>query len=233
MKTAKKTAKPAKKTAKKATPKSTRRPITVDTKSVIAEVLKVKHDLTVLFGDRPELTPAQRHRLLGSGIRRYGFIDKTFDVSETNMQYAPGTFDRQRMHRLIENIENVRNIRVAVMQVLDACDDHLLQDGDDAFRIALIYYNTVRDLARHGDSGAREVFNILRPFFARSRSTNADLPPTKKQALKDAKAILDGRKDGKILIEGTGRRTSKGERVIVDETGRMREGVKVVAEESE
>ena len=177
------------------------------------------------FGPRPDLTAAQRKRLQGSGIRRYGFIDKVLDISETNMQFAPGTFNRGRLNVFVGNIEALRNIRIVVKQLLDAVDDYLLTFSDEAYRISLMYYNTVRDLARHGDNGAREVFNTLRPFFS-SRRMPVDAEPTDKEIVRDVKALLRGTKEGKVEVvsdRAAARLAARsGQRVLVDETAPTR-----------
>lgn len=214
----------AKNTAKGAA-KDARRPLGTAVLEMIETLSLMETDLTGVFGPRPELTAAQRRRLLGSGTRRYGFIDKTFDITETNMQYAPGTFDRGNFKSWLEAIEALRNLRVAALQLLDDIDDRLIQSGDNAFRMALIYYNTVRDLARHGDDGAREVFNALRPFFANRASRRAaggeeGAEPTKKRLERDVKAVLDGRRDGIVAVAGQRARTAPRALAAEDETAK-------------
>jgi len=169
---------------------------------------------------------------MGSGIRRYGFLDKVLDVSESNMQFAPGTFDRATLHKLVEAIENLRNIRLAVVQLLEAVDDHLIQAGNDAYRLALLYYNTVRDAARLGDVGVRTVFDALRPFFAnRGRTRAAEEAPTQRQAIRDAKAIIRGEKDGEVLIKGKRRAVTAKELEVFDDTDKPHGGMKITERE--
>ena len=128
--------------------------------------------------------------------------------------------------------EELRNILVACDQLRTIIDDHLLQSGDRAFRLALMYYNTVRDLARAGDPGARDVFNTLSLFFKRGSTGRAGEEPTEREVLRDAKALIRGSREGEIVIKSkspAAAATAK-ERVLLDETvstsKRNRGGVK-------
>ena len=228
----KKTTKPVKKTARLQRPKDKDVPKTGPNNWLVETIEQKVKELAEKFGPRPSLTAAQRRRLQGSGIKRYGFIDKTFDVAETILRFAPGTFNRSVLQRHILNIEQLRNIRNAVLQLLDAVDDYLLTEGDNSYRAALIFYNTVRDLARHGDNGASEIFDILRPFFARAgRAVSLEESPTEKQVLRDAKAVLRGTKDGEVVIKGKHRATPPKELEVIDETDKPHGGAKVMERE--
>ena len=212
--------------------KNIRRPLSSEGKQIIANVDHQQALLVQFFGTRPVLSPAQRKRLFGSGIRRYGFLDKTMDISESNMQYAPSTFNRDALKNRVELIENLRNIRIAVTQLLEAVDDRLLQAGDDGYRIALVYYNAVQSQARLGDVGARMVFETLRPFFARGRRSDViDDSPTQKQIVRDTKAVLRGSKEGEVLVKGSRRASTRKELEVMDETGKPRGGIKMMEKE--
>ena len=228
----KKTTAPVKKTAKKSVKKAADRNMAPDVVGIINMLGAIPGALERVFGTQPSLTPAQRRRLQGAGIRRYGFISKTLEISESKMQYSPRTFDRDALRRMVTAIDGLRSIIVTARQVIDIAEDYLFQESDDAFRAALIYYNTVRDLARHGDVGAKEVFAVLAPFFARRARTRAEEDvPTQKQAIRDAKAIIRGGKDGEVLIKGKRRAVVRKELEVLDETGRPRGGVKITERE--
>ena len=196
---------------------SARRPLEENVLQIISELTGLTDNVKEIFGDHP-LTPLDRRRLNSSGIRNYGFLDKTYDLTETNMQYAPGNFDRNKMGRSIQDIEALRNILVEVRKLEDAVSDALLVNGDKALRFALIYYNTVRDLSRHGDRGATEVFDLLRPFFKRRRTKTGE--PTEHEVERDVRALLHGKKDGKIVIENERPHLSGGKRILIDETNK-------------
>jgi len=173
------------------------------------------------------LTHAERLRLMGSGVRRYGFIDKTSDIAEDNLQFAPPFFDLQALKDLLRVIEVLRNISVTLNQMLRINGDVLLTVSDDAFQMALAYYNTVREASRRRQPGAQAVFAVLREFFQRRRREAAE--PTIPEVEHDVHALLHGRKDGRIIIEHEKPHTEGGKHVVVDETGKrtVKEQVKI------
>ena len=162
------------------------------------------------------LTHAEQMRLQGSGVRCYGFIDKTSDVAAANPEFAPAFFSSAKLKTKVREIEIVRNISGALQQMLRISDDVLLLLSDEAFQMALAYYNTVREASRRRQPGATAIFRQLQLFFRRGRRTDEE--PTEPEVERDVKALLHGRKDGKIMIENEKPHTEGGKHVVVDET---------------
>jgi len=163
-----------------------------------------------------DLTTIERLRKIGTGIRNYGFLDKTSDVANDNMQFAPRMFSATELKELIRQIEELRNIILAANQFSRSMNDQLLITGDKAFQMALMYYVSVRDLARRGVPGAQAAFRTLQPFFRRPR--NEVHEPTEPEVERDVKALLKGKKDGKIVIENEKPHLVGGKHIVVDET---------------
>jgi hypothetical protein len=223
----KKTKAPSKATAKKA-------PKMPPSMTPIQDALnKLLRDIQNQFGDVTLTTP-ERKRMMGTGVRRYGFIEKTFDVSRDHLRLGAGVFDHDRLAQLIEEIETLRNIAIAINRLATAVNDNILDAGDEAYRLALSYYGIVRELARRGDTEAIAVFQTLRFFFQsmrRGRASGAE--PTKKELMRDAAALLDGRKEGEVVIASeSAAPIKKGARIVKDTaTRRGTRAVKAVVEE--
>jgi len=176
------------------------------------------------------LTPSERRRLLGSGVRRYGFIDKVSDVAAVNPEFAPAFFSSADLKEKLREIEILRNISVAIQQMLRINDDVMLQVSDEAFQIALGYYNTVREASRRRQPGALAIFRLLQSFFRRGRRPNDE--PTEEEVETDVKALLHGKKDGKIVVENERPQTSGGTHIVVDQTHKTKSSIKATEEES-
>jgi hypothetical protein len=161
------------------------------------------------------MTDAERRRLLGSGVRRWGFITKTFEVASDNPEFVPLFLDMENFGDLIAEINETRNITITLEQMLRIYTDILLIAGDDAYKLALMYYNSVRDAARRGVPGAQAIFRALQLFFRRGLRT--DEQPTEAQTMRDVKAVLHGKKDGKIVIEGQAAHKTAAEKTVVDD----------------
>jgi len=162
------------------------------------------------------LSTVERKRKRGSGIKRYGFLDKVSDVASDNMQFAPQMFSDTALKNILRRIEELRNILLAINQFGRTINDLLLIAGDEAFQLALIYYNSVRELARRRVPGAEQTFRILQPFFRHGR--RPDEEPTEEEVETDVRALLHGKKDGKIVIEHEKPHLVGGKHVVIDET---------------
>jgi len=175
-----------------------------------------------------ELNTADRMRLNGSGVRRYGFIEKTADISGEFPQFWPafggGT---EELTVMVREIEVLRNLLVWFRWGARVAQDLLLLTGDEAFRLAGSYYTAARDGARRRNPEAQQVFHMLQLFWNRRRRTSDE--PTEQELERDFRALLRGTKDGEIIVKNESDSIVKGEKVIIDNTQRKpRGGVKVV-----
>jgi len=170
------------------------------------------------FAPNSSLSDAERRRMLGSGVRRYGFIDKVSDIAQDNLEFVPPYMDLEALKKLLRDIEDLRNISVTLRQLSRINSDLFLIISDEAFRLALMYYNSVRDASRRRVPGAEAIFQMLQLFFKRPRrDTEA---PTEMELKHDVNALLHGKKDGKIVIENETPHVHGGKHVVIDETHR-------------
>jgi hypothetical protein len=144
------------------------------------------------------LTGNARMRLFGSGVKRYGFVKRTMETANANAEFAPPYLDLNTFCHLTRQLEEVRNIDVALQILVRANADLLLLLGDEMYRFALMYYNSVKDASERRVAGAREVFLTLRPFFDQKRRDKTE--PTQHKVERDVRALLKGTKDGEIVV---------------------------------
>jgi hypothetical protein len=110
-----------------------------DMESILGEILNYVH---------ASMDTTRRLRMNGIGIRRYGFTDKTSDVAQVNLRFAPGTFNNEDLKKFIRYIEVLRNLSSLLSQIQRSINDELLIAGDESYGLALLYYNTLREQAR-------------------------------------------------------------------------------------
>jgi len=163
------------------------------------------------------LRPRDRRRRVGAGTRIYGFIDKVSDLVVAWPQFAT-LLNAPSLKNCLRNIEDCRTIISTLGGLERSVRDSMMTYSDEAFAMALIFYNSVRELSRRGDPDAREVFNMLRPFFRKRRSATGEQEPTEPEVERDVRALLHGTKEGKVVIENEKPRMTKGKRIVVDET---------------
>jgi hypothetical protein len=166
------------------------------------------------------LTLAERRRMRGSGVSRYGFIDKVSDSAVAYPQFWPDYVNNdgdESLKTLIREIEVLRNLLVFFESGAREMQDLLLIKGDAAFRRAGTYYMTVRDAARRQVPDAEALFHLLKSFWHKRRSTTS-AEPTQKQALRDFKAMQRGTREGSMYFENESDTFTKGKRTCIDNT---------------
>ena len=169
----------------------------------------VEHSPTTGLSDRERLA------LFGSGVRRYGFIDKVSDLAGVNSAFIPPFMRLEDLKNLIRQIEQLRDISSLLQQMLRINTDNLLMTGDEAYRLALMYYSSVKDAARRRVPGADALFRVLELFFRRQHNPAEE--PTESELERDMRALLHGHKDGRIVIENERPVVSRGKRIVSDD----------------
>jgi len=186
----------------------------------IQEAETLRDELISWLASGEELSTAERRRLQGSGVRRLGFIVKVHEMMTVNPELTPDFLDRERFGGTATMLLQVRNLTTILQQAARLSNDVLLVLGNEAYRMALIYYGAVREAANRRVPGARELFRILQAFFRRGH--RADEEPTEHEVERDLRALLHGKKDGKIVVENERPHLEGGKHVVVDETHKAR-----------
>ena len=181
------------------------------------------------------LDTTDRKRLLGSGVRRFGYIEKVYEVSQEYPQFWPALVtnaDIEKFADLVKEIDVLHNLMIWFQYASRVVQDMLLLAGDDAFRQAGMYYTTARDMASRKIPEAMQVYNTLKSFWKKRSKTSSQQEPTQKEAERDFRAVARGKKVGKVVAINESDTIIKGKRMIIDETmPKPRNEVKV--EESE
>jgi hypothetical protein len=166
------------------------------------------------------LDTTDRRRLLGSGVRRFGFIEKVAEVSAEFPQFWPAFAEAgDELRERVAEINVLRNLLVWFRYASRIVGDLLLIAGDDAFRIAGSYYATVRDSSRRKVPEARQVFQMLQLLWQnRRRSNGTTEEPTEKEIMRNFRALMRGTREGEMFIGNESGCVSKGKRTVIDKT---------------
>jgi hypothetical protein len=90
-----------------------------------------------------------------------------------------------------------------------------LQAADITYTDALEFYASVREAAKRRIDGAETIHRELEVFFRRTRAKGDE--PTGKELERDIKALIHGKRDGKIVIENIKPKLTGGGRKVIDE----------------
>ena len=163
------------------------------------------------------LTDAIRRRMHGTRARRLGFIMRVAEMAHFHLQLAPREWSLTFYDKLINQIKQLRGLESLTAALDRLVKDMLLITDTDAYRMALEYYASVQAAARLHDPIAMEVYSVLHEFFRLRRSALGE-EPTEAEIKRDVNALLHGKKDGTVVVEGHARREIGAEHAAFDNT---------------
>jgi len=165
------------------------------------------------------LRALDRMRLNGVGIKKLGFIERAYELALENGEFLPHYLTLERFGTDIQYFMDFRSLTDIVTQIREKLWNITIQSADIAYTDALEFYASVREAAKRRVDAAETLHNILSPFFKSRGRRNAEGEEveTEKQQLRDAKSLIHGKHDGKIVIENIRPKLTGGKRKIVDE----------------
>jgi len=184
----------------------------------------LNHDLNAIKDSldaySQHLRALDRMRLNGVGIKKMGFIERAYELALENGEFLPHYLTVERFGTDIQYYMDFRTLVDLVSQIREKLWNITIQSSDIAYTDALEFYASVREAAKRRVDAAETIHNELSPFFKSRgrRNEEEDAPPTKKQALRDFKALDNGKHDGKLIIENVKPKLIGGKRTIIDET---------------
>jgi hypothetical protein len=144
------------------------------------------------------LSPKERKRLMGTSYKSRSFVEQAYANIKANPNLVPNYIDMAQFEADMEAFEKKSYLDEILKQFEREVSDSELSDGDKVRRIALLYYNNLKTLARGGVPGAEAALEALEKYFkSRKRKTEK---PTQKEVMRDARALLEGKKEGKVVI---------------------------------
>jgi hypothetical protein len=193
--------------------------------AAVSAVTELVNEAIALFAEfGSTFTPADRERLIGAGIKNFGFIQTAYAHAAANSAFVPPYLDMAEFSEAVRNVEAKRVLAALLDQFSKTVSDSMLADNDSAFHDALDFYHSVRQAAKNRVPGAEVEFNVLKPYFKRGKSAHSADEPTEAQIERDLRGLLHGTKEGKIVVENENPQAARGTRTVVD-TARPDDGV--------
>jgi hypothetical protein len=156
-----------------------------------------------------------RKRLNSVGIRKQGFIDRAYAHAEDNDLFMPKYLTIEKFSDDFEYFNRLRRALELLMQVREFLLNLINLASDVTYTDALEFYASVREAAGRRIDGAESVHKDLEPFFAKSRSEEAE--ETKKESKTNAIALIDSKREGRMVIENINPKVIKGSHKIIEE----------------
>ena len=212
------------KAATKGTPTTKRPPNNPDVPPLI--IGNLLDDLSAVKATLDEyakhMRALDRMRLNGVGIKKEGFIYRAYELAMENGEFFPHYLTMEKFVFDLQYYTDFRLLTDLTAQIREQLWNITIQSADIAYTDALEFYASVREAAKRRVDAAETLYAALAPFFKHRRGEmeNGEAEPTKKQALRDFKALESGKHDGKLIIENIRPKLTGGKRKIIDETFR-------------
>ena len=110
--------------------------------AVVTELINETMETFAEFGNT--LTPDDRARMLGLGIKTFGFVQTAYEHAVANPTLVPGYLDMAAFGNVVRDLGQKRTLLSLLDQFSRPVSDSLLADSDEAFHDALDFYNYVK-----------------------------------------------------------------------------------------
>jgi hypothetical protein len=202
------------------------------TPTEFAKIIELIDTAKELFADNAvTLTPAERQRLVASGVRNIGFIQASYLSAEGHTAFLPSYLPMPTYTANKDDFERKRALLAAVNDLAQEISDSMLVASDVVYRDSLAYYNTVKEAMKQKVAGAEGEFNLLKTYFAHTKSSSSDGKPTEAQLERDFHSLLHGTKEGKIVIEKDVPAVEKAKLTVLDNVHSPNEVIEETVEE--
>jgi len=95
--------------------------------NMIASLNNDMGDFRARFDDDSALTGTERMRLIGAGVRNYGFIEKAWDIARDNQQFLPANFNLQQFTNNLQALDDFRQLFFVLEKFLQVVNECMLR----------------------------------------------------------------------------------------------------------
>jgi hypothetical protein len=171
----------------------------------------------ILLNYAVHLKALDRRRLNGVRKPTRGFIDKAFELAEDNQELLPQYCTIEKFREDLNYFINFDNLISLSDQARGLLWNITLMAADTAYKDALIFYAQAREASVKGYGAQEGTYNDLLPFFKKTKKESAE--PALKEAERDFKAVLHGKRDGEVAVRNVKPKVIKGRREAIDKAG--------------
>lgn len=174
----------------------------------------------VLENFAAHLRSLDRKRLNGVGIKKQGFIERTFEFVLENPEFLPHYLTVEKFEEDGEYFIGFRTLVDLTDQIRELLWNVTIISSDIWYTDALEFYSSVKEAAKRRVDPAETIYKALEIFFKHSKPLGDDGKPilTKKQQQRDERAIASGKKEGVFKVVNIKPKMTGGVHKVIDET---------------
>lgn len=130
---------------------------------------------TVLMPRLKVLNKDEKRDLLFMGDKSVAFVEKALEVSRQENGLLSTFIDQPAFENDVKAINTLRSFEYQVSSISSAIDDSYAIAGSEAYKTALMVYSLMKNAAKMGHPGAKEIVAELSARFpGRKRTAKVD-----------------------------------------------------------
>ena len=117
----------------------------------------------------PNLSPDDKAACVKAGVPQQGMLKQIVRICKKHPDVMPRYHNLADFYTKAESVENLLAMRDVIVSVLEGIDNMLVGASDDALRMALDYYYSLKRAAKtSGEAGLRKHVNAIKQNFKTS-----------------------------------------------------------------
>jgi len=114
------------------------------------------------------LTPEERRTILKMGDRTLAFVGKVIEFADANPNFVPPYMNLPELKNDFAAYEALHTMHTPLGQEVSELSDTLLSCGNDCYKAALVFYNSVKTAAKNDVPGAKALYEELKKRFEKT-----------------------------------------------------------------
>ncbi|MRT92140.1 hypothetical protein [Ancylomarina sp. 16SWW S1-10-2] len=146
--------------------------LTEEQKAAIAGGLKVIKD--TLEPILISLTPSEKRALLKLGDKSISFVNKCLMFANQKPEFVPSYIDKNEWQIDMNARNDLSPYNAEIQEINSLLLDTIMLCGNEAFRQALTYYNSVKQAAKDNVPGAKPIYDELKQQFPNNKKSKEE-----------------------------------------------------------
>lgn len=115
------------------------------------------------------LTPEERSAIPKMGNKTSPFVEKIVEYTESSPEFTPMYMNVGNLKNSFETVNKLTLLLRPIEQLEKAITDTIMLSGSEAYKNALIYYNSVKEANKNSIANAEIIFEDLKVRFEKTK----------------------------------------------------------------
>ena len=121
------------------------------------------------------LTPSEKQSMLMLGDKSISFVGKNIMFAAQKPEFVPNYLDVEEWKIDLQAYNDLAPYNAEIMELSSLLKDTIALCGNEAFRQALTYYNSVKQAAKDNVPGAKPIYEELKQQFPTHKKNKVEV----------------------------------------------------------